>query len=191
MNDSDLIASREYKQIEIPGVVVVRSRKYFGVEGGWLREQSDFSELTSNLGYRFDARVMYTIWSPPGVIRGGHLEGRSKTATIITGAAFMALVDMRPGEQQGKAVGVYLGNHDRAWGDTMFIPEGVLNAFVPLNNECLYTGVGDRPFNRFDSLRALDLFDPELGLEWPAGTKPQDSHEEKEILSLREFIEKL
>jgi|GEM_PF-5506454 dTDP-4-dehydrorhamnose 3,5-epimerase-like enzyme len=188
LNESQ--SSRSYKQLEIPGLISIRSKKYQEKANGWLMENVDFNEISYYLGYRFEPRTMYSIWSEKGVIRGGHLEGRSKIVTV-KGMTFHVLVDMRPGSSQGKVVQLLVGEDERAWGNSILVPDGVIDSFVPIDDDSMYIAVGDRPFNRFDSLKTLDLFDPALGVSWPEGTSELDKNEETEILNLKDFIASL
>lgn len=182
---------REYKQLEIPGAVLVRSRKFFSKTEGWIREDVNFSEITNYLGSKFDAKSIFTIRSPKGAIRGGHLEGRSRFTMVEEGVAFMVLVDMRPGNGQGKTETFYLGDSKLAWGESVVIPEGVVAAYVSISDECLSVWVGNRPYNKFDSLLTLDLFDSELDIHWPEGTIPQLMGEGTKILPLKRFLKKI
>lgn len=191
MEENSKYPSREYKVLSIPGAGLIKSRKYFSKPDGWLKEQVDFVELTNFLGYRFDARSLFSIWTPKGVIRGGHLEARAKLVSMVRGAAFMVLVDMRPGEGQGKVESFFIGDTKDAWGDSVVIPEGLVVAYAPLSDENLYMQISNKPFNRFDSLTTLNLSDPALGIKWPEGTIPQSLEEEMKILNLKEFIESI
>ena len=184
-------STRQYRELDIPGAVVVRSKKFLSRGGGYVKEEGDFSEISNFSGFRFDVRSLYTIWSPKGVIRGGHMEGRSKFGTVVNGAIFFIMVDMRPGEGQGKVVSLYLGKHEEAWGDSIVVPEGVVDAYVSVAEEATYLAVGNKPFSRFDSFTTLDLFDKKLDIKWPEGTLPQSTEEEMEILSLDDFISRI
>jgi len=182
---------REYKEIDVLGAVLIRPQIYKSKPAGELAEPVDFTELGYFLGYRFDPRSMYTIWSPKGVVRGGHLEGRSKLVTVVKGSAFYVLVDMRPGDGQGVAHTFYLGEDSRAWGRSILVPEGVVDAFTATSDDFVYLSFGDRPYNAFDSTKTLDVFDPELKIDWPARTLALHNEEEKSILSRSKFIESL
>lgn len=180
--------------LKTPGAVIVKPKIYRGVYDGWLIEPVDFSEASHYLGYRFDPRSMYAIGAPKGIIRGGHLESRSKLVTILSGLVLYVLVDMRPGEGQGRVETFYLGEGENAKGRSVLVPEGVIDAWAVMSDQVSYVSVGDRPYNAFDSLRTLDLFDPELGIIWPEGNRAAYDDVQKEdhrILSKKEFIENL
>ncbi|HSV95194.1 MAG TPA: dTDP-4-dehydrorhamnose 3,5-epimerase family protein [Spirochaetia bacterium] len=190
MEENNFVGPRDYKKLAIDGVVLVKSKKYSGDEG-WMSEPIDFSELTYFLGYRFEPKSIHMFEAPKGIIRGGHLEGRAKSLTVARGLAFVVLVNMRLGDDQGKSLGIYLGEGEKAWGNTILVPEGVLVALASLTDDCLYYSAADRPFNRFDSLLTLDMFDPKLKVEWPEGVKPQLSEKESKIVKLDEFLQTL
>ncbi len=185
---------REYRPLALTGAVLIKPKVYQGTNEGWTMEPVDFSEAGNYLGYRFDPRSLYAISAPKGAIRGGHLESRSKLVTILTGAVFYVLVDMRPGENQGNAISFYLGESEEAWGKSVLVPEGVIDAWVPVTEKMMYVSVGDHPYNAFDSLVTLNLFDPKLGVKWPMGSQPHHDTEHRpnhQILDVSQFIESL
>lgn len=184
--------SRVYKSLPIANTVVIDAVKYLSVPDGWVMETADFTELSYFLGYKFEPRSMYAIWSPEGIARGGHLESRSKLSTVVVGTIYYVLVDMRPGPERGKTFEFYLGDGEQSMGRSVLIPEGVVDAFIPVGGEALTHQVGDRPYNKFDNRRTLNIFDPEIGFHLPKGSK-QHAREGEEALtiSLKEFQEAL
>lgn len=188
MDSNSKSLSREYRKLGIQGATLIRSRRYVSVPEGWLKEDTDFVELTGFLGFKFDVRSMFTMWSPKGVVRGGHMEHRSRILTVSRGTSFVVLVDVRQGENQGKVETFMLGRNEAAWGDSVVVPEGLIVAYVPLSDKNLMTVVANKPFNRFDSMMTLDVSDPELKINWPEEVMPQSLEEEKKLLSLKEFI---
>jgi len=190
VEENNIVGSRDYKKTSIDGVFLIKSKKYSGEEG-WMSEPVDFSELTSFLGYRFEPKSVHMFEATKGIIRGGHLEGRSKSLTVARGLVYIVLVNMRLGNDQGKVVEMYLGEGKEAWGNTIFISEGVLVAMVALTDDNLCYSVADRPYNRFDSLLTLDLFDPKLGIKLPEGVKPQTAETGGKVVKLNEFLETL
>ncbi len=184
---------RIYKQIPIANVVVVEPVRYMSKPEGWVMETGDFTELSYFLGYKFEPRSMYEVWSPEGVARGGHLESRSKYSTVINGAVYYAMIDMRPGEDRGKAFEFILGEANDSLGNCVLIPEGVVDFFVPINGPALTHQVGDRPYNKFDNEKTLDIFDPNLGLTLPKGTSyhSRESDEGPKPLSLENFFDSI
>ncbi|MFZ3068701.1 MAG: dTDP-4-dehydrorhamnose 3,5-epimerase family protein [Microgenomates group bacterium] len=190
MEENNFVGPRDYKKLDIEGAVVVRSKRFGSGIDEWMYEPVDFTELTYFLGYHFDPRGMHMFKTGKGVIRGGHLEGRSKCLTVVSGCAFIVLVDMRSGKNQGKVQTVYLGDDDRAWGNTLFSSEGILIASISMTDDCISMVVADRPYNRFDSLLTLDITDPELGIEFPEGVIFPESKDKKTV-SYKEFIERI
>lgn len=188
VEQNNFAGPRDYKKTGIDGTVTIRSKKYFGGKG-WISEPIDFTELTYFLGYRFEPKNIYMFEISKGMLRGGRLEGRSKSLTVVRGLAFVVLVNTRPGAERGKVVSLYLGKGKEAWGNTLFVPEGVAVAILALADDTLIYSVTDRPFNRFDSLITLDMFDPKLGIKWPDGINPQQVMTEGRTVKLDEFLE--
>lgn len=183
---------REYKTLPIANAVVIEPVKYRSKPDGWGMDTADFTELSYFLGYKFEPRGIYTIWSPEGVGRGGHLESRSKIQTVVSGQIYYCLVDMRPGADQGRVSEFYLGDGEESIGRSVFVPEGVVDFFVPVNGPAMTHGIGDKPFNKFDAELTLDVFDPALGLHVPKEVKHHvPEGEELTVLSLNEFIERI
>lgn len=181
---------REYKTLSISNTVVVSPVKYLSHPDGWVMETADFTELSYFLGYKFEPRSMYAIYSAENIGRGGHMESRSKLVTVLSGRLYYCMVDMRLGSDQGKVVEFFLGEGEDSLGRSVLIPEGVIDYYVPVGGPAMTHSVGDKPYNRFDNVRSLDLFDPELKL-----TKlPKESQHhtplnvEKNLLSYKEFL---
>jgi dTDP-4-dehydrorhamnose 3,5-epimerase-like enzyme len=172
---------------------VVNPMKYLSKPEGWVMETADFTELSYFLGYKFEPRSMYAIWSPEGVGRGGHIESRTKFISVLSGLIYNCLIDMRPGPEMGKTYECYLGEGDDALARSILVPEGVIDYYVPVKGPALTHSVGDKPYNRFDNLRTLDMFDPDLRLtKIPREAKHHiPDNVELNILSYKEFVAKL
>lgn len=181
---------REYKTLSIANSVIVRPLKYMSKPDGFVMETADFTELSYFLGYKFEPRSMYAIWSPEGVGRGGHVESRSKLMTVLSGTVYYCMVDMRPGNDQGKVSEFYLGDGDKAIGTGVLSPEGVVDYWVAVGGSAMTHYVADRTYNKFDNLRTLDINDPALGLHLPGKVIRHVPMEgDTGVLSLKEFIE--
>jgi dTDP-4-dehydrorhamnose 3,5-epimerase-like enzyme len=183
---------REYKTLSISNTAVITPTKYFSKPDGFISEYADFTELDYFLGFKFEPRTFYTINSPEGVSRGGHLEGRTKLSTVTSGLVYCCLVDTRPGEDQGKVEEFYLGEGKDSQGTSMIVPEGVIDYFVPVGGSATIVVIGDRPYNKFDNLLTLDINDPSLGLHPPKNVIHHvPLKEEVSLLTLAEFLAKL
>ncbi len=181
---------REYKTLKIANAVTITPAKYLSEPDGFVMETADFTELGYFLGYKFEPRSMYAIWSPEGIGRGGHKESRSKLVTVMAGAVYYCLIDMRPGDNMGKICEFYLGDHEKSVGRSVLVPEGVVDYWIPVRGFALTHNVGDRQYNKFDNKITLNMKDPEIGLHIPEDTLhsiPID--EESKTLSYEEFIE--
>ncbi len=183
---------REYKPLEIENMVIIDPVKYPSEPDGWVMETADFSELSYYLGYKFEPRSMYEISSPEGVIRGGHVESRSKFITVVKGLAYFAFVDMRPGDDFGKKYEIYLGDGDNSVGRSVLVPEGVMDYYIPVLGEATTYSVGDRPYNKLDNDKTLDIFDIELGFNIPSGAIHHTRKgEARKLMNYQEFIESI
>lgn len=186
--------SRTYKNNSIPGSVLIDPKIYLSRNESWLIEPVDFTEIDYYLGYQFDPRSVYSICVPKGVIRGGHLESRSKIVTILKGLAIYILIDMRPGDTQGRVESFILGEGEEAVGRSILVPEGVVDAYASISDEVITFSIGDQPYNAFDSLKTLDLLDPALKITWPPSVdslKHHDLRPDQVSLKLSEFISSL
>ena len=183
---------REYKTLEIFNTIVINPTKYLSKPDGFVMETADFTELGYFLGYKFEPRSVYAIWSPEGVGRGGHLESRSKVVTIVSGLVYYCMVDLRPGEGYLRTSEFYLGDGKNSIGRSVLVPEGVVDYFIPVDGPAMSHAIADRPYNKFDNRFTLNMKDPEIGLHIPEKTMhnvPID--EESSLLSLKEFKEKI
>ena len=186
------VGPREYINSDIPNAVIVKHTKYFSEPNGFVMETADFMELGYYLGYTFEPRNMYAIWSPEGVGRGGHLENRSKLVTVLSGTVYYCLVDMRVGEGMKKVSEFYLGENDKSIGKSVLVPEGVIDYWIPIGGPAMTHSVADRPYNKFDNLIALNMKDPELGLHLPENSiLSMQIDEDGATLNLKRFIEKM
>lgn len=184
---------REYKILPIANTVVINPVKYMSKPDGWVLETADFTELSYFLGYKFEPRSMYAIYSTENLGRGGHMESRSKLVTVLEGLVYYCMVDMRPGPDRGKICEFYLGEGGDSIGRSVLIPEGVVDYFIPINGPALTHSVGDKPYNRFDNIITLDLRDPEIGLvKIPKGSKYHvPLNVELNSVSYKEFLANL
>ncbi|EKD53073.1 MAG: hypothetical protein ACD_61C00164G0002 [uncultured bacterium] len=190
---SNKTGPREYKTLPIANTVVVNPMKYLSKPDGWVMETADFTELSYFLGYKYEPRSSYAIFSVENVGRGGHLESRSKFVTVLSGLLYYCLVDMRPGPDRGKTCEFFLGEGAEAMGKSVLVPEGVVDFYIPVNGPALTHSVGDKPYNRFDNRKTLDMFDPELKLtKLPKEAKHHvPENVELNLLSYQEFTASL
>jgi dTDP-4-dehydrorhamnose 3,5-epimerase/reductase len=173
---------------EIPGAMILNHDRY-GKQGvGMAYEVADFSEIAEFGGVRFDARSMYAIESVKGMLRGGHMESRSKLVTILDGMVYYVLVDMRAGSTRGRVCQFRLGNGSDALGQSVLVPEGVVDAFVSLTETSLYVSVADQPYNLFDAKYGLNMFDKKLSIKWPRFTQEISHGDKAKILSFDQFV---
>lgn len=186
-----VIGPRRYQNLDVANAVTIDSTKYFSKPEGYVMETADYTELGYFLGYKFEPRCSYSIWSPENILRGGHLERRSKVVTITRGYVYYAIIDLREGETYKKVSEFYLGDGERSIGKSVLVPEGVVDIFMAIGGPVATHQVADKPFSRFDNRITLDVCDPALNLHLPVGMEHSHQvNEEHEILGLEDFIKK-
>jgi len=183
------IGPREYKTLPIPNVVVINPTRYLSKPDGYVEETADFTELSYFLEFKFEPRCTYIIKSPKNIGRGGYLESRSKVITVISGLIYLALVDMRPRTDRGKTCELYLGIGKKSLGKSIVVPEGVITYYIPTSKSSLVHFTGNRPYNKFDSAKLLDMSDQALGFHLPKGAiRHTPINETPKLLSLKDYL---
>jgi dTDP-4-dehydrorhamnose 3,5-epimerase len=177
-------ADREAPSVHIPGAWTAQLSPHHDERGTfveWLREV-DLREHGMTLTV---AQANCSI-SRRGVLRGIHFTdvppGQAKYVTCVAGEVLDVIVDVRVGSPTfGEWDAVRLGGEIRT---AVFMPTGVGHAFMALSEEatvvylCTASYVAERE-------RAVDPFDPELGLPWPADIQPTLSARDRAAPSLR------
>ena len=135
----------------------------------WFRA----GELSESLGYRPETAQANWSVSRRGVIRGVHFAsvppGQAKYVTCVSGAILDVIVDIRvgsPGYGRWEAVRL-----DDASGRAVFLEAGLGHAFTAISDEATVIYLCSTPYapGREHGVHPLD---PDLGIEWPAGTEP-------------------
>jgi len=112
--------------------------------------------------------------SEKGVIRGLHYQLRphdqAKLIRVVVGRIYDVAVDLR---KESRTYGKWFGLELDADNKTqLFIPKGFAHGFSVLSNNTVIQYKVDNLYNR-SSERAIDINDPELGIDWRlAKTKP-------------------
>ena len=135
----------------------------------WFRA----GELSESLGYWPETAQANWSVSRRGVIRGVHFAsvppGQAKYVTCVSGAVLDVIVDIRvgsPGYGRWEAVRL-----DDASGRAVFLEAGLGHAFTAISDEATVIYLCSTPYSpgREHGVHPLD---PDLGIEWPAGTEP-------------------
>lgn len=151
---------------------------------GWFEEVWNRSKW-SNLGLPQFLPVQQNTSANNeiGVTRGLHAEPWNKLVTILSGRAFCAWVDLRPGPDFGRA-------HWRVLeaGQAVYVPRGVANGYQTLELNTVYSYLVDDHWSPEASYLNLNLFDTKTSIPWPiAKEKTIVSEKDGEHPSLKDL----
>jgi dTDP-4-dehydrorhamnose 3,5-epimerase len=138
-----------------------------GDERGWFKESYQREKLVS-LGLPSFEIVQNNVSynEQVGVTRGLHAEPWEKYISIVHGRAFGAWVDLRPGPAYGQTYTLELTP-----GNAVFVPRGVANGYQTLEDRVVYSYLVNAHWSADATYRAVDLWDPALGIRWPIGAE--------------------
>jgi len=135
----------------------------------WFRAD----ELSESIGYWPKTAQANCSVSRRGVIRGVHFAsvppGQAKYVTCVSGAILDVIVDIRVGSPDyGRSEVVRLDDTSRR---AVFLEAGLGHGFTALSDEATVIYLCSVPYSpgREHGVHPLD---PEIGIEWPAGTEP-------------------
>jgi len=97
-----------------------------------------------------------------GVTRGLHAEPWEKFISLANGRVFGAWVDLREGDSFGQTLTLEINP-----GKAVFVPRGVANGYQTLEPNVTYTYLVNEHWSPESKYTFVNLFDPELGIEWP------------------------
>jgi dTDP-4-dehydrorhamnose 3,5-epimerase len=150
----------------LAGVRVIEPPR-FPDDRGW------FAELWNEERYRaqgIDARFVQNnvSWSTRGVLRGMHFQhprGQGKLITVLAGAVFDAVVDVRLGSPTfGRWYGRELSQQN---GVQLWVSAGFAHGFLVLSEAALVHYSCTTAYDPSCDM-ALAWDDPDVGIEWPA-----------------------
>jgi dTDP-4-dehydrorhamnose 3,5-epimerase len=140
---------------------------------GYFLEWFRAGELSESLGHWPETAQANCSVSRRGVIRGIHFSsvppGQAKYVTCVSGAVLDVVVDLRVGSPSyGRWEAVRLDDQTRR---AVFLAEGLGHAFTALSDEATVIYLCSTPYSpgREHGVHPLD---PDIGIEWPAGTEP-------------------
>jgi len=106
--------------------------------------------------------------SQRGVLRGMHWQtgrsAQSKLVSVLSGAVFDAVVDIRPGS--GTFGRVFTTELSSANGRQLFIPRGFAHGFMSLEDNTIFSYKCDNLYDKA-SERGFRYDDPEVRIPWP------------------------
>ena len=127
-------------------------------DDGWFKENFHRTKL-ADLGMDVvQHNVMY--FEDVGIVRGIHAEPWDKYLSPSSGRVFVALVELRDSAEFGRVETFELGTSD-----ALYVPRGVGNSFCTLTPHTTYNFLVNEHWS--PERVAVDLFDPELAIEWP------------------------
>ncbi|HLI01384.1 MAG TPA: dTDP-4-dehydrorhamnose 3,5-epimerase family protein [Acidimicrobiales bacterium] len=135
-------------------------------ERGWFKESYQREKL-EKLGLPHLEVVQHNVAysERAGVTRGLHAEPWDKFVSLAAGRAFSAWVDLRAGESWGRVVTLELSPEKAA-----LVPRGVANGYQTLEDGVVYLYLVNAHWSPDVEYRAVDLWDPAVGILWPIGS---------------------
>ncbi|OGE82101.1 MAG: dTDP-4-dehydrorhamnose 3,5-epimerase [Candidatus Doudnabacteria bacterium RIFCSPLOWO2_01_FULL_44_21] len=157
------ITEFKIKQTEIPGLLEI-DISLMEDERGYFQEKFQKEKLVAAGFPESFTPVQQSVSynKEVGVTRGFHAEPWEKYIAVITGKAFGAYLDLRPGQNFGKIVTIEL-NPTKA----VFLPRGVANAFQTLTPDVYYSYLINAHWSSQAKYQSVNLKDPEIHIDWP------------------------
>ncbi len=150
------------KVSSIPGFYVV-DLVVNGDQRGWFKENYQRAKMEALGLPHFDfIQNNISFNEDTGVTRGLHAEPWDKFISLACGSALGAWVDLRKGPSFGQVFTTELNP-----GTAIFVPKGVANGYQTLEPKVAYTYLVTAHWSPEAKYKAVNLFDPALGIDWP------------------------
>ena len=150
------------EEASIPGFCVVRLAVH-GDSRGWFKENYQREKMEAlGLPHFEVVQNNFSFNAERGVTRGLHAEPWEKFISVANGSVFGAWVDLRAGDSFGKVFTMEINP-----GTAVFVPRGVANSYQALEPNVTYTYLVNEHWSPDAKYAAVNLFDPEVGVEWP------------------------
>lgn len=152
----------EVVEAPIPGFYVVKLPVH-GDNRGWFKENYQKEKMEA-LGLPSFTVVQnnFSFNDKKGATRGLHAEPWEKFISVANGTVFGAWVDLRAGESFGTTYSLEINP-----GIAVFVPRGVANGYQTLEDNVTYTYLVNEHWSPEAQYTFVNLFDPELGINWP------------------------
>lgn len=135
----------------------------YGDSRGWFKENYQKAKLEAlGLPKLEVVQNNFSYNQQKGATRGLHAEPWEKFISLANGRVFGAWVDLRKGENFGKVFTAEI-TPEKAF----FVPRGVANGYQTLEDDITYTYLVNAHWSPDAQYAAVNLFDPELGIDWP------------------------
>jgi dTDP-4-dehydrorhamnose 3,5-epimerase len=152
------------KTTDIPGFYVV-DLVLHSDERGWFKESYQKEKMEALGLPAFDiVQNNFSFNEEAGASRGLHAEPWDKFVSLANGRVFCAWVDLRIGDSFGRTFSTELTPEL-----AVFVPKGVANGYQTLEEKVTYTYLVNEHWSADAQYAAVNMFDPELGIEWPIG----------------------
>lgn len=150
------------RETEIPGFYVI-DLVLNGDNRGWFKENYQKEKMEALGLPKFEVvQNNFSYNAEKGVTRGLHAEPWEKFISVANGSVFGAWVDLRKGPGFGKTFTMEI-TPEKA----VFVPRGVANGYQTLTENVTYTYLVNEHWSPEAKYTFVNLFDPELGIEWP------------------------
>ena len=158
------MADLAVRPTDIPGFYEI-DLVLHGDNRGWFKENYQKEKLEALGLPSFDiVQNNFSFNAERGATRGLHAEPWEKFISLANGKVFCAWVDLRQGDSLGKVHTLEL-TPEKA----VFVPRGVANGYQTLEQNVTYTYLVNAHWSADAKYAAVNLFDPELGIDWPVG----------------------
>jgi dTDP-4-dehydrorhamnose 3,5-epimerase len=170
------------QEASIPGFYII-DLVLHGDQRGWFKENYQRQKMEAlGLPHFEVVQNNFSFNAEAGVTRGLHAEPWEKFISVANGKVFGAWVDLRDGPGFGKTLSLEI-TPDKA----VFVPRGVANGYQTLEPNVTYTYLVNEHWSADAKYAALNLFDPQVGINWPvAESQAIVSEKDKANLMLKD-----
>jgi dTDP-4-dehydrorhamnose 3,5-epimerase len=150
------------RETSIPGFFEI-DLVLHGDQRGWFKENYQQAKMEAlGLPHFEVVQNNFSFNAEKGVTRGLHAEPWEKFISLANGRVFGAWVDLRKGDGFGKVLTIEI-TPEKA----VFVPRGVANSYQTLEDNITYTYLVNEHWSPDAQYASVNLFDPELGINWP------------------------
>lgn len=162
--DPKIYSDLSVEETSLPGFFVVHLPVY-GDNRGWFKENYQAEKMQAlGLPKLNVVQNNFSYNKEVGVTRGLHAEPWEKFISVANGSVFGAWVDLRKGETFGQTLTLEINP-----GVAVFVPRGIANGYQTLEDNVTYTYLVNEHWSPDAQYTFINLFDPELDIEWPTG----------------------
>jgi dTDP-4-dehydrorhamnose 3,5-epimerase len=154
-------------QLEVSGVVLIKSDKYIDSRGYFTETYSRAPFLNGGIDAVF-IQDNQSLSVKTGTLRGLHFQRepavQAKLVRVIQGSVFDVAVDIRP---ESSSYGMWCGaNLTAEGGEQLFVPRGFAHGFITLEPNTIVSYKVDAPYMR-EAEGGIRWNDPTLKINWP------------------------